>query len=188
MPSTHKAVQFTAASQQQIITVPTPTPVSGQVLVRVLTIPVMPNMKMLFEGKFPWPVRYPFIPGAGCIGRVEAVGPDAALLKPGDLVYVDPTIRGRDDPTQKIVQSAVPGLTPGAQRMNGGWIDGFTAELGIKPLESCVRLDENKLVKEMGYSLESLFSVNGYLLPYSGFKNAKFVAGDTVIVAWGTGR
>jgi alcohol dehydrogenase len=43
------------------------------------------------------------VPGAGAIGRVRAVGPDATRLQPGECVFCDPTVRSRDGaPTPDI--------------------------------------------------------------------------------------
>lgn len=186
---THNAAYLPAAGQGiQIITTPTPIPTSGQVLVRVLSLQIGPAHKAILSGAIPFIRHYPLTPGGGCIGRVEAVGSDAISVEPGQLVYVDPAIIGRDDPTQKIVHGAIQGFTPRAEKLAvEGWRDGTMGEKALVPLENVIPLDEKLLVEEKGYSFNQIFLVNRFVLTYWGYELAKLQAGDTVIVAFATG-
>ena len=58
-------------------------------------------------------LELPVIPGAGCIGRVRAVGPDATELAAGDWVFCDPTVRSRDDAQSPDI--ILQGLTAGSE-------------------------------------------------------------------------
>lgn len=189
---THKAVYLPAAGQAfQIITTPTPVPTSGQVLVRVLSTNIGRNHKAVLAGAYHLIRHYPLTPGGGCIGRVEAIGSDAISIEPGQLVYVDPAIIGRDDPTQKIVHGMIQGFgfAPRATKLAvDGWRNGTFAEKAIVPLENAIPLDEKYLVDEKGYSFDQLYLANKFVLPYWGYELAKLKAGDTVIVAFATGE
>lgn len=187
---THKAAYLPAAGQAfQIITTPTPVPTSGQVLVRVLSTNIGRNHKAVLSGAYPLIRHYPLTPGGGCIGRIEAVGSDAISVEPGQLVYVDPAIVGRDDPTQKIVHGMIQGFAPRATKLAAdGWRNGTIAEKAIVPLENVVPLDEKYLIEERGYSFDQLYLANKFVLPYWGYELAKLKAGDTVIVAFATGE
>lgn len=120
---------------------------------------------------------------------MEAVGSDALTIEPGQLVYVDSAIIGRDDPNQKIVHGLIQGLNPVSAKLAvNGWRDGTMAEKAIVPLENVIPLDENYLVKEKGYSFDQILLAKQYSLMYSGYERANLKPGDTVVVAFGTGR
>lgn len=187
--STHKAAYLAAAGQAlQIRTTPTPVPTSGQVLVRVLSINIGHTHKAILNGAIPLIRHFPLTPGGSCIDRVEAVGSDAVSVEPGQLVYVDPAIIGRDDPMQKIVHGAMQGFTPHAEKLAlNGWRDGIMAEKAIVPLENVFPLDEKYLVEEKGYSFDTIHLAGRFILTYWGYELAKLKGGDTVIVAFATG-
>lgn len=65
-------------------------------MVQVLTAGVISYIRDIYNGKRNYPFPTPLVAGTSAIGRVVAVGPDAVKLKPGDLVFVDCTIRARD--------------------------------------------------------------------------------------------
>ena len=69
------------------VVVPPPGP--GQVRVRVAATGVNPADTYLRAGRFRLilPVRLPFVPGLDIAGVVEAVGPGAGRLQPGQPVY-----------------------------------------------------------------------------------------------------
>jgi alcohol dehydrogenase len=59
---------------------------------------VLPHAADVLSGERPHLLTLPVAPGAGAVGRVRAVGPDATRLAAGDWVLCDPTVRSRDDP------------------------------------------------------------------------------------------
>lgn len=150
---------------------------------------VGPCIKRFSAGGAPYLSHFPLTPGGGCVGRVEAVGSDTISLEPGQLVYVDPTIVGRDDPTQKIIQGQVQGFTPLSAKLSiNGWRNGTMAEKATVPLENVIPLDENYLVGERGYSFDKIHMAYRFVLTYAGYELVKLKAGDTIIVAFATGR
>jgi alcohol dehydrogenase len=56
---------------------------------------VLPYAAEVFSDERRYQLTLPVIPGAGAIGRVRAVGPDATRLAVGDWVSCDPTVRAR---------------------------------------------------------------------------------------------
>jgi len=69
---------------------PTPTPGSGQVVVRVAAAGVGPWDAKARKGMF-GPRRFPYVPGAEASGTVEAVGEGVARFSVGDAVYGGPS-------------------------------------------------------------------------------------------------
>jgi propanol-preferring alcohol dehydrogenase len=64
---------------------PDPVPARGEILVRVAACGVCHTELDEIEGRMP-PPRLPIIPGHQAVGRVEALGPDAAGWRVGDRV------------------------------------------------------------------------------------------------------
>ncbi|KAF8314079.1 hypothetical protein DL93DRAFT_2201532 [Clavulina sp. PMI_390] len=187
---TFKAIQWSSSSGQlEIITKNVVPPVSGQALIRVLAYWVAPPHKYMFSGAIPFIKPHNHTPGGGCIGRVEAVGPDSLTLTLGQLVYVDPSINGRDAPEEKIVHGTIPGWTPRAEKLGtAGWKDGVMTEKVLAPIESVIAVDEKFFIEQKGYSIEKIFVLNRFVLPYAAYELAKLQPGDTVIVAFATGE
>lgn len=77
----------------QIRDVPRPTPARDDVLVRVATAGLVPNMRAVVSGK-EWYVLPPLpaIYGLDAAGTVEACGPDVVGFRPGDRVYINPAL------------------------------------------------------------------------------------------------
>ena len=71
---------------------------TGEVIVDVVAAGVLPYANEVFSGARKYLLDLPLAPGAGAIGRVSAVGPDATQLAVGDWVRCDPTVRSRDNP------------------------------------------------------------------------------------------
>jgi threonine dehydrogenase-like Zn-dependent dehydrogenase len=128
-------------------------------------------------------------PGGGAIGRVEAVGPDAVSLKPGQLVLTDTFVRGRDDPNATILQGAHNGGegAPEKKLMDGAWRNSSWAEFMILPLENAFPLDEERLIHGLGYEIPDLCLLTNMVTSLSGFTDIDLKAGETVIVAPATG-
>jgi D-arabinose 1-dehydrogenase-like Zn-dependent alcohol dehydrogenase len=156
------------------------------VVVKVLGTAILPYLKDILNGTLPYAITSPMIPGSNCIARVHSLGPDSISLKEGQLVLCDITVRARDDPNKAILM----GLHGGAamKLMEGEWRHGTYAEYAKLPLENVFALNEEVLFSKLGYTVEDLCSIPGYLVPYGGLSEINLLAGDTIIVAPATGR
>jgi NADPH2:quinone reductase len=74
--------------------VPTPKAAAGQVLVRVHAVGVNPYDTYMRAGTYAVKPPLPYTPGSDGAGVIEAVGPGATKVKPGDRVYVAKTVTG----------------------------------------------------------------------------------------------
>ncbi|RWA04197.1 hypothetical protein EKO27_g10906 [Xylaria grammica] len=191
---THKAlVQEVYAEPLVVKTVPTPQPPPGAAIVRVLYAPIISYMRDVYNGTRKYPYPTPLVPGTSAIGRVAATGPDAVLLKVGDLVYFDCTVRGRDDSSAIMLMGITQGGGEGSKMlMEGEWRDCTYAEFVKAPLENLLRLDEKRLCGSpadggLGYAPEQLTWVLQAMVPYGGLRSIGLQAGETVIVAPATG-
>ncbi|GFF79388.1 hypothetical protein IFM61392_04933 [Aspergillus lentulus] len=192
--ATHQAILLPEINSPLILaSVPTPAPQSGQVLIKVLASPILAYYRAILTGKLPYPLPLPFTPGASPIGRIEATGSDTTTVKPGQLVYVDLTVRARDDPLKEqgtiILQGLFGGITPEARILSeNDWRHGSWAEKQIVPLENVHVLDESLLCEQMGYSPARLTWINTLLVPYGGLLSGLLQPGETVIVCFATGH
>lgn len=189
--STHKAyIQAEGGAPVNIQTVTTPAPLIGQVLVNVLATPILSYTSGVLSGTM-FPLVHPLTPGIAAVGRVAAVGADSTTLKRGQLVYCNPIIRARDDPSggTSILQGWFGGMTPESMKlMEEPWRQGSWSEKLVVPTENVVPLDETRLVQELGYKIPQLCWINEFLVPFGGFLAADFRAGSTAIVAPATGH
>lgn len=145
-------------------------------------------MRQIYNGERQYRFPTPLIPGTTAIGRVVAIGPDATLLKPGMLVFVDCIIRGRDDATAVFLSGIHEGYSEGSTiLMRGEWRDSTYAEYAKVPLETCEILDERKLCGKMGYDIADLACFPALLVPYGGLRDIDLKAGEMVIVSPATG-
>lgn len=189
LPRTHRALILTSTSSPPALqTLPTPQPGPGSAVVRILTANVLSYTRQIYNGERQYPFPTPLIPGASAIGRVAAIGPDATLLKPGMLVFVDCTIRGRDDATAVFLSGIHEGFSEGSKLlMRGELRDSTYAEYAKVPLETCEVLDERKLCGKMGYEIADLACMSAMLVPYGGLRDIDLKAGEMVIVSPATG-
>lgn len=189
LPESHRALIVTSTSSPPTVqTLPTPKPGPGSIVVRILAANVISYMRKIYNGERQYPFPTPLVPGASAIGRVAAVGPDATLLKPGMLVFVDCTVRGRDDATAVFLSGIHEGYSDGSRALiRGEWKDSTYAEYAKVPLETCEVLDEGKLCGKMGYEIADLAYVFALLVPYGGLRDIDLKAGETVIVSPATG-
>ncbi|KAM0227621.1 hypothetical protein ACHAP5_012137 [Fusarium lateritium] len=167
-----------------LIDLPVPEASAGTVVVRILATPITPFAKIIDSGGLPLlNMILPLVPNPNAIGRVYAVGSDAILVKPGDLVYVDSTIRGRDNPDVVIMAGHLGGLGPEGQKlMQGEWRDGSLQQFQKVPLENVYPLDEERL-KNQGYSPAVLHSIAYYSIAAGAILEVGGVkAAETVIV------
>ncbi|KAM3084450.1 hypothetical protein ACMFMG_001446 [Clarireedia jacksonii] len=196
LPPTMRAVQIEAIGQPpRIKTLPTPTPIAGSVVVKVLATSAESSYKHILDGKVPFlHVPTPSIPGTRAVGRIAAIGPDTTSLTSGQLVMLEPFIRARDDPDVQILWGAgVFGDVPKAKKLvDDFWHDGMMAEYVRAPLENCYALNEKLLLGSpadggLGYSMGELTYIARHVVAYGGFRGIDLKAGETVIVAPATG-
>lgn len=194
LPETMKALVVNSTSEPPTVeNVPTPKPTLGSAVVRIFAGNVISYMREIYDGTRPYPFPMPFVPGASAIGHVAAVGPDAVKIKPGDLVFVDTFIRGRDDDTALFLAGIHSGFSEGSQKLMKDVFRNWTfAEYCLAPLENLAVLNEKRLIGSpsdggLGFKLQHLCFISGLLVPYGGLKDIELQSGQTVVVAPATG-
>ncbi|KAH7355167.1 fungal-specific transcription factor domain-containing protein [Rhexocercosporidium sp. MPI-PUGE-AT-0058] len=193
IPQCSTALVFKAFNEPlslEVFTLPTSAS-AGSALIKILTAIIRPHYREHFSGRGFLHVPAPSIPGHACIGRVLAVGPDAAALHPGQLVFAHGFTAARDD-------AANTGVIFGLHRNNGLGTEragilfdhwkGFWQSVNSVPLENCVALDEHRLVKELHYGFNDLMYLDRLSVAYGAISAAKLIAGEIVIVAPATGH
>lgn len=186
---THRALVLEASSKGfEVKTVPTPEPTPGSVVVRILAAGVLSYHREIYNGTRPYGFPKPLVGGASAIGRVAATGPDATVIKPGQLVFVDCVIRARDDPGALFLSAIHEGGSEGSKKlMRDLWRDGNFAGYARMPLENCIPLNEERLCQELGYTPGALMYLSYLLVPYGGLRDIDVQPGDTVAVFPATG-
>ncbi|KAI0174987.1 chaperonin 10-like protein [Pestalotiopsis sp. NC0098] len=170
-----------------------PDAVPGSVVVRVLASPVLSYQRDIYDGTRAYPFSTPIVGGCSAVGRVISVGPDATLLKPGKLVWVDCVVRGRDDPDAIFLWGIHEGSSAGSRKLaRDVWHDGTYAEVARVPLENCIPLDEDRLCAEvdkggLGYSPQDLVYLWHLTVPFGGLRSIDLKPGETVVVCPSTG-
>ncbi|KAL9624746.1 MAG: hypothetical protein Q9160_001100 [Pyrenula sp. 1 TL-2023] len=194
LPTTHRAIILRSLSQTpQVETVPLPPVTPGSAIIKVLATTLVAYGREIYNGKRGYPFPLPFTPGNSAIGRIAAVGPDATRLAPGQLVFFDATIRGRDDPGTVMLSGITQGFSAGsAKLMEGEWRDSSYAEYMKAPLENLYALDEDKLTKTKeeggrGYEMERLVYLGRLAVAMGGLRAIDVRPGETVVVAPATG-
>lgn len=177
LPKTHRALVLSSTTEPPTVqTIPTPQATAGSAIVRILVANVIANSRDIYNGKKKYAFPTPIVIGSSAIGRIAAVGPDATLLTPGQLVLVDVITRGRDDPSAVFLSGLHEGFTNGSRKlMYGEWRDSTYAEYAKAPLENCFPLDEKRLLGPvddggLGYSVENLAYMSALLVPYGGLR------------------
>ena len=126
--------------------------------------------------------------GISALGYIVALGPDATVLRPGQLVFVDCVVRARDDPSALFMTAIHDGSSDASKKlMREIWRDGTLAEFVKVPLENCIPLDEKRLCQGLGYSIQDLMYLCYLLVPYGGLRDIKLEPGETVVVCPATG-
>lgn len=198
LPSTYRALQLTSTSQPAtVVTKVTPPlpPAPGTVLLKPLSAGVVSYTNEVLQNGNPRNYHFPLplVPGPSCIARVAAVPTDAPLLRPGQLVVLDPVIRPRDHETDPFLLGAHGGRPggPASQVMASTWRDGTFAELVAAPVENVHVLDEEVLLGGGGhghaYGLHDLTVLMTLAVPYGGLDAVGVKPGETVVVAPATG-
>ena len=191
LPPTHRALVLHSTRDPLDMSVEenaTPQAIPGTAVVRILAAAVLTYGGNVYSGKKPYPYPTPFVPGSSAVGRIAAVGSDATRLTPGQLVYLDCFIQGRDDPTALILHGLSSGRTPGSTLlMEKTWRDGTYAEFAQLPLENCFPMDETKLLGNpadggFGYTIEDLTYLLCLSVPFGGLRDVDLRAGEKVII------
>lgn len=88
MPKMMKAVQVSRPGGNfEVVERPIPEPARGQVRIKVEACGICHSDALVKEGHWPG-LQYPRVPGHEIAGRIDAIGPDVTLWKPGDRVGV----------------------------------------------------------------------------------------------------
>lgn len=165
-------------------TVADPVIGTGEVIVDMVATNLPSYAAEVFSGERKYPLVLPAVPGAGGVGRVRAVGPDATRLKPGDWVYCDCTVRSRDDAfSPDITLQGLSARGDGGLQLQKYFHDGSLAEQIRIPTENAIRLGE---IAEGDAARWCALGVA--LVPYGGLLAANLQPGETVLVSGATGN
>jgi alcohol dehydrogenase len=164
-------------------TVPDPVLGTGEVIVDVAAAGVLAYAGDVYNGKRQYLLELPIVPGSGGVGRIRAMGPDATRLAVGDWVFIDPTVRSRDDATTPdIILQGLTAGSPEALRLQRFYHDGAFAEQVRVPTENAVPIgDVDPAEAGRWYAMGRL------LVPYGGLLAGRLLAGETLLVNGATG-
>ncbi|KAF9920826.1 hypothetical protein FBU30_009226 [Linnemannia zychae] len=162
---------------------PAPVASNGDAVVKIVTARVLSYAKEIFSGTRPYPNILPMVPGSGGIGIIQSLAPGATHLKVGQMVFIDPTVRSRDNSITP--DSMLQGLVAfgKGQILQEVWNNGSWAEEMLVPLENLTVIPEGVKAK---YSAAELTSISNYAVPLGGlYPNLR--PGQTVIITGATG-
>jgi len=178
------AILKSFGSGLSIETVPDPVRGTGEVIVDVAAASVLPYMAEVLSGERRYLLTLPAAPGAGAIGRIRAVGPDATRLKVGDWVTCDPTVRSRDDAlTPDITLQGLSARGEGGLRLQQHFRHGSYAEQVLMPTENVFRLGDIEPADAGHWTVLNLM-----LVPYGGLLAADFKPGEILVLSGATGN
>ncbi|KAI1355779.1 hypothetical protein F5Y01DRAFT_301852 [Xylaria sp. FL0043] len=189
IPTHYRALVLNrVGGDMQIEQRPMPKADPGNVVVRVLESAVLSYQSDIYDGTRQYPLTTPIVGGCSAVGRVVATGPDATIVTPGQLVWVDCVVHGRDDPDAIYLWGIHDGSSPSSQKLSREvWHDGTFAEFAKVPLENCIPLNEERLYRELKYTPHELIHLFHLLVPFGGLRTIDLKAGETVIVCPSTG-
>ncbi|XYH98376.1 zinc-binding dehydrogenase [Sorangium sp. So ce1128] len=177
------AVLKSFGSPLAIEALPDPILGTGEVIVDVVAAPVVSYANEAFSGARGFLLDLPLAPGAGAIGRVRAVGPDATRLAAGDWVCCDPTVRSRDDAVSPdILLQGWTAAGEGGLRLQAHFRNGSFAERIMVPTENAVRIGAIETADAARWC-----ALTTMLVPYGGLLAANLQAGETVLISGATG-
>jgi alcohol dehydrogenase len=157
---------------------------TGEVLVDVVAAAVLSYAGEVLSGTRRYVLPTPVVPGAGAIGRVRAVGPDATRLQPGDWVFCDPTVRSRDGAlTPDITLQGISARGEGGQKLQRYFRDGTFAEQVRVPTENAVPIGAIDLAEAGRWC-----ALGTLLVAYGGLLAMDFRPGETLLVSGATGN
>ncbi|KAE9365465.1 NAD(P)-binding protein [Stipitochalara longipes BDJ] len=189
LPKTHRALVLTSTDKPpEVRVIPAPRPGPGSAVVKVEAANIISYSKNIYNGTRKYAFPLPLVIGTSGLGRVAAIGPDAVLLEPGQLVFIDCFVRGRDDPGSAFLLGVHEGNTEASRKlMHGEWRDATYAEYAKLPLENLYPLNEPLLVGKLGYGVEDLQDISRLLVPYGGLSDIGLKAGETIVITPATG-
>jgi threonine dehydrogenase-like Zn-dependent dehydrogenase len=189
LPTHHRALVLESVpSSFELKHVPTPEPTHGSAVVRVVSAGILSYHREVYSGARAYPFPTPLVGGYSAIGRIAAIGPDATILRPTQLVYFECTIHARDDPDVVFLSAIHEGRQVGSVKlMREQWRDGAWASYVRVPLENCHVLDEMRLCHGLGYDVQQLMYIGYLLVPYGGLRDIGLEPGETVVVCPATG-
>ncbi|KAH7412399.1 alcohol dehydrogenase [Cadophora sp. MPI-SDFR-AT-0126] len=189
LPETHRALVLSSTSSPpEVKTIPTPQQGPGSVVAHIEVVNVISFANEIYNGTRMYPFPVPLVIGFSAIARVVALGPDATKLKPGQLVFFETFVRGRDDPTCAFLMGIHEGYSEGSRTlMRGEWRDATLAEFAKLPMENCHVLNEDVLLGKLGYRMIDLQEMNRLLVPYGGLRDIDLKPGETIIISPATG-
>jgi alcohol dehydrogenase len=178
------AVLHAFGTALSVETVADPVIGTGEVLVDVVAAPVLSYTDEVLSGARRYLLPTPVVPGAGAIGRVRAVGPDATRLRPGDWVFCDPTVRSRDGGlTPDITLQAASARGAGGQMLQRYFRDGTFAEQVRVPTENAAPIGPiDRAAAGRWCAMATL------LVAYGGLLAMDFRPGETLLVSGATGN
>ena len=145
---------------------------------------VLPYANEVFSGQRKYLLNVPVVPGAGAIGRVRSVGPDATRLVAGDWVLCDPTVRSRDGGlSPDITLQGLSARGDGGLKLQKHFHSGSFAERMLVPTENAFPLGSISSTEAAQWS-----AVSQLLVPYGGLLAMDLQAGETVLVSGATGH
>ncbi|KAL7894360.1 hypothetical protein HDV63DRAFT_384146 [Trichoderma sp. SZMC 28014] len=192
IPQNHRAIILKSVEKDlsgvHLESIATPEVEAGSAIVRVLSAGVISYQRDIYDGTRDYPLPMPLVGGCCAVGRVVALGHDAVSLEIGKLVFLDCVIRGRDDLDAMILSGISDGSNENAQKlMRDVWRDSLFAEYAKFPLESCVPLDETRLCRELGYTVQELVYIGYLLVAFGGLRDIKLEPGETIAICPATG-
>lgn len=162
---------------------PDPVAGAGSVVVDVAAAGVAGYAAGVFSGARSYMLELPIAPGPGGIGRVRAVGPDATRLKVGEWVFVDSTIRARDDAVNPdTILLGWTARTPAAMPLHRFYHHGSFAEQMLVPTENVTPIGEIDPADAGRWS-----ALSRLLVPYGGLLAGDLRAGETLVVSGASG-
>jgi alcohol dehydrogenase len=157
---------------------------TGEVLVDVVAAPVLSYTGEVLSGARRYLLPTPVVPGAGAIGRVRAVGPDATRLQPGDWVFCDPTVRSRDGAsTPDITLQGASARGEGGQKLQRYFRDGTFAQQVRVPTENAAPIGAIDPADAGRWCV-----IGTLLIAYGGLRAMGFRPGETLLVSGATGN
>jgi alcohol dehydrogenase len=177
------AVLNAFGSPLDIQSLPDPVLGTGEVIVDVVAAGVTSYAADVFNGSRNYLLETPVVPGPGGVGRVRATGPDSTKLKPGDWVFVDSTIRSRDNvagPEQILLGWTY--RTPAALPLHRYYHHGSFAEQMLVPTENATPIGDIDAADAGRWT-----ALGRLLVPFGGLLAGDLVAGETLVVNGATG-
>lgn len=166
-----------------IHTLPDPVLGTGEVIVDVVAAGVASYAANVFNGSRNYRLELPVVPGPGGVGRIRETGPDATKLKPGDWVFVDSTIRSRDNianPGQILLGWTY--RTPAALPLHRYYHHGSFAEQMLVPTENATPIGRIEAADAGRWT-----ALGRLLVPFGGLLAGGLQAGETLLVNGATG-